>query len=137
MRALRRRLARLGIPMLDMTRDKYKALVGGRQLRFCARFHVSMRLRSIAPPAVLLAACACGGGSGPAAPSKIPTHTFTVVVFYDENGNGVQDASEVVRLPNAQVLVGGVSGKTDSTGRVTLTVPEGQQTVTVSGDSLP
>lgn len=98
-----------------------------------------MRLRTFPLLPVLLLACACGGGNGggPSGPSRVPTHTFTAVVFYDEVQNGVIDPQEAVRIPNAQVTVGSVSGRTDGAGRVTLTVPEGQQTLTVVPDSLP
>jgi lysophospholipase L1-like esterase len=95
-----------------------------------------MRVRTITLPAAAVVLCACGGG-GPSAPTKIPTHTVTAVAFYDENQNGVRDSQESVRIPNVQVTIGGVTGKTDATGRATLTVPEGQQTLLVVTESLP
>ena len=82
-------------------------------------------------------AAGCGGSDGPTAPSKLPTHTFTAIVFYDEVQNGVIDPNEPVKIPNVQVSIGTVTGKTDAAGRVTLTVPEGQHTLTVVADSLP
>ncbi len=48
------------------------------------------------------------------------------VVFYDENGSGVVDADEVVRLPEVTVSVGGRSASTDATGRFEVSeVPAG------------
>ena len=96
-----------------------------------------MRLQRLLPLLTLCSLSACGGGEGPSAPSKIPTHTFAIVAFFDENQNGVQDAQESVRLPNVQVTIAGVNGKTDTGGRATLTVPEGQQTLNVVTESLP
>lgn len=90
-------------------------------------------------PAIALTVAACGGGGeGPSGPSNVPTHSVTVVVFYDENGNGSLDGPEAVKIPGAQVTIGAASGRTDNSGRVTVTgVREGQQTVTIAADSLP
>jgi lysophospholipase L1-like esterase len=98
-----------------------------------------MRLRTSSLLAAALAAGACGGnGGGPGGPSNTPTHSFTVVVFYDENGNGAADPPEQVKIPNATVSIAGVTARTDGTGRATLTaVPAGAQTLTVVADSLP
>jgi lysophospholipase L1-like esterase len=89
----------------------------------------------VSAPVAGLVAC---GGSGPSAPTRIPTHTVTVVVYYDQDGNNVLDGADPVRIPNATVSMGGVSGRTDATGRATIVgVPEGLQTMTVSAESLP
>jgi lysophospholipase L1-like esterase len=60
------------------------------------------------------------------------------VVFYDENGNGVLDANEVVRFPGVTVSVGGRSGASATGGRFTVTdVPAGAQQAVASAGSLP
>jgi lysophospholipase L1-like esterase len=92
---------------------------------------------------LVLLAAACGGGGGPTAPSPPPTAApgFTVqaVVFYDENGNGILDAQEHVRLPNVEVDVAGQSGRSQaSSGQTQVNgVPAGSYTATMRGDTLP
>jgi lysophospholipase L1-like esterase len=62
----------------------------------------------------------------------------TGVVFYDENGNGVLDTGETVRLPGVTVSVGGRTGQAGSGGRFTVNdVPAGAQSAQVRSDSLP
>jgi lysophospholipase L1-like esterase len=91
-----------------------------------------------APAVLATVLSACGGASTPAGPTRVPTHSVNVALFYDENGNGLRDGSETVRLPNAQVSIGAVSARTDAGGRTTvLGVLEGPQTVTVVADTLP
>jgi lysophospholipase L1-like esterase len=86
---------------------------------------------------VALALSACGGSSM-TGPSRIPTHTVNVVLYYDQNNNGVLDVADGARIPNATVTIGGASGRTDMTGRAVVPgVPEGTQTATVTADSLP
>jgi lysophospholipase L1-like esterase len=87
---------------------------------------------------------ACGGGGSPSAPSTpqptpspVTLYDLGVVVFYDENGNGVLDATEAVRLPGVTVVAGSHSATTAAGGSATLRVPEGSQTVTVQTSSLP
>lgn len=102
-----------------------------------------MRSRTAAS-ALFLFTAACGGGS-PSGPSPVPTPTppgatrsVSLVAFYDENGNGVLDGGELARLPNVEVALGGVRGRTATrTGLVTLQVPEGVQTLDVTASSLP
>jgi len=99
---------------------------------------MSLRTTGILAAAALVAG-ACGGksGDGPSGPST-PTHNFTAFVFYDENGNGAADPPEVVKIPNATVSIAGVTARTDGTGRAALTgVKAGQQTLTITPDSLP
>ena len=95
-------------------------------------------------PRITLAACclgvgACGGG-GPTGPTPpAPSHTVGVVLFYDENGNGLLDAAEGVRIPDAIVEIGGKQGRSASlTGEAIIdAVPDGSQTLTVRASSLP
>ncbi|MEO5760798.1 MAG: SGNH/GDSL hydrolase family protein [Vicinamibacteria bacterium] len=95
---------------------------------------------------VLLFLPACGGSgiSGPTGnptPQPTPavmTRSVTFVAFLDENGNKVLDGNEVTRIPNAEVVAGGVRGQTaGSTGQVILQVPEGTQALDVTAASLP
>jgi lysophospholipase L1-like esterase len=59
-------------------------------------------------------------------------------VFYDENGNGIVDPNEIVRLPSVGVTVGGVAGSTAAGGRFSLpSVPNGSQTAQARPDTLP
>ena len=107
---------------------------------FC-RALMSTRLQSL----ILLAALssACGGSSssptGPGGtPTPVPGSPVSGFVFYDENGNGVADASETVRLPSVGVLVGGVAGSTTVGGRFSIpSVPNGAQTAQAKPDALP
>ncbi len=91
----------------------------------------------LVPGSLLLVMAACGGGtSGPTPPPA--TYTVTGAVFYDENGNGVVDATEGARIAGAIVDVGGRSSSRTSAilGEFTVDgVPGGAQTVTVR--SLP
>lgn len=90
---------------------------------------------------LLLLLSACGGGGSPSGPSTPPpatqTHPLGVVVFYDENGNGVLDPGENVRLPNVSVVSAGQSAGTGSGGSAVLNLPAGQQTVQVAPETLP
>jgi lysophospholipase L1-like esterase len=66
-----------------------------------------------------------------------PTSELSVLVFYDENGNGVLDPGENVRLPNVRVVVGASSALTNAAGVAALLVPAGEQQVSVAQASLP
>lgn len=83
----------------------------------------------------------CGGGGGsptsPATPG--PSYAVTAVVFYDENANGVMDASESVRLPEIEVDVAGHVGRSEKlTGRAVVNgVPAGSYPISVRPSSLP
>ena len=69
-----------------------------------------------------LLAPACGGGgssTGPdPTPTPVPGSPVAGVVFYDENGNGVLDGTETVRLPGVTVNVGGRTGQSAAGGAV-------------------
>jgi lysophospholipase L1-like esterase len=86
----------------------------------------------------VVAACA-GADSGPTSPvSSKATVAFPVVVFYDENGNGVLDPAESVRLQNVTVsATGGVTARTGQGGVATLQVQTGEQRLSVVPESLP
>jgi lysophospholipase L1-like esterase len=91
---------------------------------------------------LLLAACGDGGSpSSPTNPQPTPTpetlYDLSVVVFYDENGNSVLDATEAVRLPGVTVTASSRSAITAPNGTATLRVPGGSQTVTAQISSLP
>ena len=99
---------------------------------------------STRPPALFLLAAlatACGGGSSSPTDPGSPTPAGSPVsgfVYYDENGNGVADASETVRLPSVGVTIGSASGTTLAGGRFSLpSVPNGSQTAQVSPGTLP
>jgi lysophospholipase L1-like esterase len=91
----------------------------------------------------LLALPACGGGSsspsGPSdGPTPVPGYGVSGIVFYDENANGVLDASEQVRLPGATITVGGRSGQAAAEGRFTVSgVPAGSQSAQADPGGLP
>ena len=87
----------------------------------------------------------CRGGdtpAGPGAPSTLPptaTSPVELVAYYDENGNGLLDASEAARIPETTLEVGSARGSTEAlTGRAVIeNVPDGRQTVNVMDETLP
>jgi lysophospholipase L1-like esterase len=82
----------------------------------------------------------CGGGGSPTAPGPpAPTYPVTAVIFYDENGNGVLDATEAVRLSDIDVAVSGHVGRSEKlTGRAVVNgVPAGSYPVTLQTASVP
>jgi len=84
----------------------------------------------------------CGGGSSSPTQPNPPgttTGTLAITLFYDENGNGQIDPSEVVRLTEVVVSVAGVSGRTAAGSGTTVLsgLPEGTHTVTVDTSTLP
>ena len=89
----------------------------------------------------LLAAGACGGGGGGGnGPTVVvPRHPVQLVLFYDENGNGVADATENAAVPDVEVEIGGQTGRSAKvTGLTTVPdVPDGPHTVALRGTSVP
>lgn len=100
-----------------------------------------MRLRLLLLTLIVAAGLpGCGGSGSPTGPSiPAPTYPVTAVVFYDENGNGVLDATEAVRLSEIDVDVSGHVGRSEKlTGRAVVNgVPAGSYPVTVKTASLP
>jgi lysophospholipase L1-like esterase len=88
----------------------------------------------------LLTASACGGGggTGPTEPT-VPRHPVQLVVFYDENGNGVADATENAAVPDVDVDIAGQTGRSAKiTGLTNVpNVPDGTQTVALRSASIP
>jgi lysophospholipase L1-like esterase len=77
---------------------------------------------------------ACGSPTGP---PPVLTTTVNVVVFYDENGNGLRDATEVVHIPRVSVKSGVATAQTDAAGRASLFTTQGPTTIFVDQSSLP
>jgi lysophospholipase L1-like esterase len=68
----------------------------------------------------------------------VPGTPVVGYVFYDQNGNGIADSDEEVRLPAITVLVGGRSAQSEAHGHVVVNgVPAGSQTASLRQDSLP
>jgi lysophospholipase L1-like esterase len=85
---------------------------------------------------------ACGGGGSPAGPNPPPTEppgtSVSALVFYDENGNGVLDPLESIRLPGVTVTIATRTGQTASGGHaIVANVPAGAQIASVRPESLP
>ncbi len=90
--------------------------------------------------AFLAAACGGGGGgpSNPSTPPPDPTYALPVVVFYDQNGNGLLDPNEPGRMPGAEVVAGSTTARTErGTGRAVIQARAGTQTVAIRAESLP
>ena len=81
----------------------------------------------------------CGGGSPTSPGPPVQTYPVTAVVFYDENGNGVLDATEAVRLPEVDVDVSGHVGRSEKlTGRAVVSgVPAGSYALSLKAPSMP
>jgi lysophospholipase L1-like esterase len=102
----------------------------------------ALHTRVLGGAAALLLAAACGGGgspAGPATPPPDPGFTVQALVFYDEDGSGVLETGEPIRVPDVEVTVGGRSARTEKrTGRVQVTgVPAGTHPLGLRGDTLP
>jgi len=89
--------------------------------------------------ALVSAAVACSGGvTSPVSAQTSAASPVSVVVFYDENGNGVLDPGEAVRLPGVTVRAStGQPASTASGGGTTLMLPAGSQSLSVASESLP
>jgi len=84
----------------------------------------------------------CGGSSSPTTPTSPPPPpgtAVTVIVFYDENGNGAHDPDEIIRIPDVEVGVGGRTARSEKgTGRAVVGgVPAGSYPVALRGETLP
>lgn len=68
-----------------------------------------------------------------------PGTSVTLVLFYDENANGVADAGEVVRVPDVEASVGGRTAKSEKlTGRTVVAgVQPGNYPVGLRADTIP
>jgi lysophospholipase L1-like esterase len=91
---------------------------------------------------LLVPLAACGGGSSPTGPGPSPsagTQSVTVVVFYDENGNGTLDPAEGARVPDVEVSLGARSARSAvGTGRAVIDgVPAGTANPVVNASTLP
>lgn len=91
---------------------------------------------------VVLASAGCGSGGGPTTPPPVttpPGASVNVVVYYDQNGNGLMDAGEQARLPQVEVTVGGRSARTETlSGRAVVQgVPNGSFPVAINPATLP
>jgi lysophospholipase L1-like esterase len=91
-----------------------------------------------------LPACGGNGLDGPSPlPTPVPTPTVTTravtfTAFLDENENRFFESNEGTRVPGVEIAVGSTKGTSAVlTGTVTLQVPEGSQTLTVTASSLP
>jgi acyl-CoA thioesterase-1 len=94
---------------------------------------------SAVSPLLLAAACGGGGGGGPTGPSATPRHPVALTVFYDENGDGIAEATENARVPDVAVEIAGQSGTSAKvTGETTVpNVPDGRHTVGLRAATLP
>jgi lysophospholipase L1-like esterase len=103
---------------------------------------MSFRGRLLILTSGCLALAGCGGGGGgpttPSTPTPDPTFALPVVVFYDQNGNGVLDPDEPVRMPGAEVVAGSATATTaKGSGRAVIQATAGTQTVAIRAESLP
>lgn len=63
---------------------------------------------------------------------------MNVVVYYDQNGNGLLDGNEPVRLPGVEVVTGSATARTErGSGRAVIQASAGTQTVAIRTESLP
>ena len=97
--------------------------------------------RGIRIPVLILAlgGAACGGGGGTGPTAVVPRHPVQLVLFYDENGNGVADPTENAAVPDVDVEIAGQTGRSAKiTGLTTVPdVPDGMQTVGLRSSSVP
>lgn len=93
----------------------------------------------------ILMLAGCGGGGGPTgpgptvSPSPAGGHPVQVVVFYDENADGVAQISEAVRVPNVEVAIAGRTARSQAGTGLALVehVPAGQHAVALRAETLP
>ena len=97
-----------------------------------------MRTPRLAACLLLLSLTVCGGGPG-IRPTPLPTFALDAIVFYDENGNGLQDGNEHAVVPGVVVQVLGRSAKAaPATGLANLTgIPGGRWPAQEQAASFP
>jgi lysophospholipase L1-like esterase len=103
---------------------------------------MSTRASAVLLLTIVSAAC---GGHGPTSPNNpgdggtpVPGSPVSGYLFYDENGNGVPDPGESVRMPSVGVAIGGQSATTSSGGRFSIaSVPNGAQSAAARSETLP
>ena len=85
------------------------------------------------------AGCGSSGSSGPTTIPSPPGTSVTLVVYYDENANGVAEPAEVVRVPDVTVSLGARTARSETlSGRAVVTgVPNGTYTAAIRTDTLP
>jgi len=101
---------------------------------------VSFRHTALIIATVSFAACGGGGSTGGPnpVPSEPPGTPVAAFVFYDENGNGVADPLESVRIPGVTVAVGSRTGQSGAGGQAMVAnVPAGTQNASARPDTLP
>jgi lysophospholipase L1-like esterase len=92
---------------------------------------------------LLVSLATCGGSPSTPTPSASGSagraQSVSVLVFYDENGNGALDGGEATRVPDVEVSLGGRSGRSAAgTGRAVIDgVAAGTFMPAVSAASLP
>ena len=96
------------------------------------------RLARLLVASAVLASCH-ERGPGVTDPPPVPTYSVTATVFYDENGNGLLDPAESVRVPGVEVVIGTGVGKSGSNGgqAVVSGIEEGVVQVGVRIGSVP
>ena len=93
-------------------------------------------------PLLLLAGCGGGSPTGPGptgSPSPSGGQTVQVVVYYDENADGIAQPQEQARVPNVEVTIAGRTARSQSGTGVALVehVPDGSHAVSLRVDTLP
>lgn len=100
------------------------------------------RRRVLFPCLSVLALAACDGGNPTGVgPTATPPALYTVeaLVFYDENGDGLQQATELAVVPGAEVLIAGRAARAEpGTGRVVVNnVPGGTFGASLVAETMP
>lgn len=76
---------------------------------------------------------------GPVVPTPPPGNSVGVIVFHDDNADGVLQATEGSRIPEVRITISGRTAATEpATGRATVSgVPAGSQSLAIDPASLP
>jgi lysophospholipase L1-like esterase len=104
-----------------------------------------LKCGALALATALLAGCGGGGGGGqgpttpPTTMPPVGANSVDVLVFYDENGNGLRNPGERTRIPEALVEIGTRTARSAPlTGEARIDgLTDGQYEVGVRADSLP